>query len=486
MTTILKQITMKKNKYIICSLVFGLFTAHLFAQGPEEMLDYLKKNIKIFYQADPDADDPEFIEILPASIASSKGSVVFGTKNNNSMESGAKLLLDLFKTSGDTKLQETVYYAMQIKASPLRILFVNDAARPVQETTHGFYHLERKKRIGIWPGVFSRIQNDQFSPDIIMGEYLMKGAVSMYLTVKEVLIEMIVKWGLRDFGPAKKNYFDVFDDMTSGNVERKIAFPENAVNRIALQAVADAFVFSYSFILQGEAINWIMGGGYSVLHRDYGLRNQFLKADAKLEGTTIKTKGIDINDNRTSILRLYYLGDFSGADMGAEKAFFRYDLYQGFIFSEFIRKAGYNNFLTALKFDNNKFRRSEPIDRVRILFENMCLVMLKGKKYANLPKSSGAPDESGGAFAMFLFDLYGPINSMTTVKSQPVKYQEIFEKIMGSKISTGEAQEIIPYYINNCEDGVQKVLKKVKTLYNEDTFPSRVNAVADLMKVSSF
>ena len=82
MTTILKQITMKKNKYIICSLVFGLFTTHLFAQGPEEMLDYLKKNIKIFYQADPDADDPQFVEILPASIASSKGSVVFGTKNH--------------------------------------------------------------------------------------------------------------------------------------------------------------------------------------------------------------------------------------------------------------------------------------------------------------------------------------------------------------------------------------------------------------------
>src|SRR5678815_525930 len=128
-----------KSKNLFFPLLLLLVSIHLPAQTPDQVLGYLKKNIKIYYIARPNETPTDIRAIDPAGLTIAGKGIIFGDTSNNGMDLCAEFLVALFygknmdpKTSilkvkeGDTELQEVVYNILQLAGQPITVYFIND------------------------------------------------------------------------------------------------------------------------------------------------------------------------------------------------------------------------------------------------------------------------------------------------------------------------------------------------------------------------
>src|SRR5688572_28937365 len=119
---------------IIIGIVSILISAPAIAQTAAQKLDYLRKNLQIYYVADPNTDNPDFRSIKPAAAGAVTNGIIFGETTNNGMNNCALLLLSLFSDKlGDYVLQSRVYAHMQIIRKPIVINIINDANAGIDE-----------------------------------------------------------------------------------------------------------------------------------------------------------------------------------------------------------------------------------------------------------------------------------------------------------------------------------------------------------------
>src|SRR5687768_14602423 len=132
---------MARTNYLCFFLLIFFFPLKVNSQTAEEMVNWLRKNITIYYLSNPNTATPQkdFRKISTDLIVKADNGIYFGKDDNNGMERNAQLLTALFKSKstdpkmtvlqgkdGDLKFQETMYHAMQISGKPITIFFIND------------------------------------------------------------------------------------------------------------------------------------------------------------------------------------------------------------------------------------------------------------------------------------------------------------------------------------------------------------------------
>ncbi len=158
------------------------------AQGPgsQQVMDYLKDHIRVYYLANANTNTPDFREIKVAAIQSASGSFLFGQTSNNRMDVAAQVLMALFSAQkGDTGLQRFVYNQLQKIRKTVTITFVNDIQSDINReylSQYGFYVFEWNGRTNIWPASYPAS-----SPAIVMGEYFFRGPAHATEILKELL-----------------------------------------------------------------------------------------------------------------------------------------------------------------------------------------------------------------------------------------------------------------------------------------------------------
>jgi len=190
-----------RNKKIIALAIAILFYAGTKAQTWAQKLEYLRKNISIYYIADPNVETPDIRAIQPAKIAATTDGIIFGATNNNGMNNCAQLLLALFsEKSGDPRLQQNVYTAMQVIKKPIVVNFINDSASGIDSkylSKYNVYIVQSGGRNSVWPGAYSTSKTG-IQPGIVLGEYLS----TPFPTLKETFSGLVTKIAAGQFGAA--------------------------------------------------------------------------------------------------------------------------------------------------------------------------------------------------------------------------------------------------------------------------------------------
>ncbi len=189
---------MKTNdfKILIVSSVFMLFSGIANGQTPAQMLDYLKKNIKIYYLPTANTTTPDFREITATEIDAAVNNIIFGKTNNNRMEFSAQMVMALLSAkNGDAVFQHTIYGHLQKLRKPVTITFVNDVVGSIDKQylpNYGFYVFEWNSRTNIWPASYP----SQSAHDIVMGEYFNRSLAQ----AKEIFSGLLSNLGLGVYG----------------------------------------------------------------------------------------------------------------------------------------------------------------------------------------------------------------------------------------------------------------------------------------------
>ncbi len=266
--------------FFICISLLLLLSNSLVAQAPSQMLDYLKKNIKIYYIAQPNNTVTDIREIDPTALTIAGKGIIFGETNNNSMDHSAELLVALFygknmdpKTSilkekkGDTEFQEVVYNVLQLMGKPIVVYFINDKTKGINDTLLSRYSLYVVKEYGgkknfIWPSTFS--MNDKaYAGAMVMGENYY-GAEDY----RSDFINMLTKMELGNLGPAK---LTLLRGVTlPGGEKRPVAFISPDTRQIASQGIANGITLFYSPAFRTYITNWVRQQGYFLLPKDTG------------------------------------------------------------------------------------------------------------------------------------------------------------------------------------------------------------------------
>ena len=460
----------------IAFLVFVLsfYCSLCFAQTTPSALDYLKRNLRIFYTPDINTKDPDISEIKLSAIAASKSTNVFGTASNNGMNLSAKLITDLFRFSDDIWLMSSIEQAMRIKGGTIKILFINDVAKPIQESftdLHSLYKIPapKKKGVYIWPGAYKRNDDETLSFDIVLGEaaHTASGLESM----KIHLLELVVRAGLKDYGPAKKSLITKVKMKGSPPGYQYFAFPENDIRRTTNQAIANAYIFNYSTGQQELAKEWFHQSFVFLLPaatddaatpREYSYKSQIIRFNGNFTGNDVKTTRFDMPEQVAKAFKSYSSLYFMPLDKEpGEHLLFLNDVFLGFLFMEYIQETGINGFTNAVKYNNSQVIKAAYTEKTRLMFENMCLVKLNGKTFEQL--ASRPADRKAEVLAMALFEYYSyivypekPASSFTD------EFFKRFETITGSKVTGALNKSIIPYYLAIWQKKVQAAIIDAK------------------------
>ena len=113
------QRRMKKYLLLLGSLVLAFRASAGNGLAADPITDYLKKNIEVYYLADPNRLDLDFSRINPEGVFLDTDGIIFGKTNNSGMDSSALLLSAIFKDpkgkqGGDAALQNILYQVFYI------------------------------------------------------------------------------------------------------------------------------------------------------------------------------------------------------------------------------------------------------------------------------------------------------------------------------------------------------------------------------------
>lgn len=467
-------------------LCICFFPALLSGQSPAEMLAWLKKNITIHYLADPNTDNPQFRKIKPDSIAKLQNGIIFGTTDNNKMDKAAQLLTALFKEKssdpkdamlvgkdGDLRLQETVYYSMQITGKPINIFFVNDVVTGIQAkyvSQYKFYLAGNIMYLALWPGTFP--WQSPYAGSIALGEFL-----GMELRqYKEMFVAMVAQVGLHDFAPAKKTAMFRWKYNAEGD-EPLFNFVTNDTRRVANQGIADGFSLYFSELLRKDIDKWKSGGAYYFLGRETTRSGEDLSVIEETPAKfTVQTRLLEYNKNNTglkfdqnAITVLGIIGQpvsavfsdfyFYTENLGRYRYALLNDLHIGELCYEFMRQFGIKKFVEMLRFNNDELIKAAPAQKTELIFQNMCLVMLAGRNTSDLLNGKLA-DGGKVVYGIALYDNYGYGDVRNPKGSFSTAYIDDFWKNTGAKHTNDALVFVMAHYLEKWQDKLRQELKK--------------------------
>lgn len=189
------------NKKIFAFVIVILFYTGAVAQTRTQQIDFLRKNIFVYYIANPNVESPDIRSIKSATVAATTNGIIFGATNNNGMDNCAQLLMALFSDKiGDYSLQYRVYSNMQKIKKPIVVIIINDAATGIEDKYLSKYNLFVNNSAGrnsVWPGAYSNSKTG-VEPSIVIGEYFS----SPLITMKQTFSGLVTKIAAGQFGAA--------------------------------------------------------------------------------------------------------------------------------------------------------------------------------------------------------------------------------------------------------------------------------------------
>ncbi|HSU26760.1 MAG TPA: hypothetical protein VLJ68_00140 [Chitinophagaceae bacterium] len=418
---------MKKVTITILCFVFSISIKAQTIPKPAEVLDYLKKNIRIYYLAKPNTDTPYFNPITPESIAKSTNGIIFGTKSNNDMINSTSLLSDLFKTrssavkGGKGPLQDRTYMALKLIGKPIDLVFINDVTEELQPRFVGQYAFDTTSSdenswsgLAAWPGNFAPY-------DSTMGGTMILGESLIMLSANEVFLDLVVAMGLRDY--ASMDVFLTYSYETGvtnpaaanpadrGNINYMYPVPD--LRRIESRSINNALYFNYDPDSRKSAYRWLQNPNLLIqviaypqsgpnkkekIPDAFNLFEQLKKENLLSQGKSLKSRSIDFGPNEALYWNLFPLGNLPLSYK------MRNEVVLGLIGEQFIRKAGLQKFNEALIRDEKKLLNDPKGNKVALLIENMCMSFAEGKTLADMV--SAPPAKKNYLFALALFDLF--------------------------------------------------------------------------------
>jgi hypothetical protein len=474
------------KKIITKSLVALLFfSVSASAQTHLEMLAWLKKNITTYYVSQPNTPDPDFIKVNYDIINKNIDNVFFGKTSNNGMDNSSQLLLALFRTKADEKFVATIYYAMQIAQKPIDIFLLNDLKGINNEflQNYAIYTVsDKQKRNFVWPAAYSRADAPEANRALIMGE---KNSIDLP-HLKDVFIEMVAGLQLRQYGPVRKIMFETTQHDENFH-ELVLGFPYNDIRESANRGVANAFVLYYNPRLRKLGYRWTnethmflyAGVPDPDIPKEFLFRQQFLNEKKAIQGAKITNPPFDIPVAVSRDYRKYSEMEFLDV-VPSHKYVVRSDLALGIVLYQLIEKFGLKNFVEALQFDNNRFLNSSYEKKTGILFENFSLARLGGKTFVDLAKMKEY-SKLGECYIIALYDLLGPHSYLNASSALASDFAEEFETSTGKRISEGEAEDIIPYYLSTWHGPLRNAVQGMKVPPAQSFFEAASNSIAKAM-----
>lgn len=459
------------------------------AQTPAEILAWLKKNITVYYLANPNTDKPDIRKISPETIAKAENGIIFGKTDNNGMERNAQLLISLFKEKskdpkdalltgkdGDQKFQESIYYAMQLTGKPIAVFFINDVTTSIQYkyvAQYKFYLIGNVMREAVWPGTFP--WQSPYAGAIAVGEF----AAFPLQNYKEMFVAMAAQTGLGDFAPAKRTSTDLIKLTTEE--ELPYTAGTNDIRRITNQGIANGFSFYFSELLRNRVEKWKSKGGYFYLTKTwsrsaedptvyeeipkkYTLTQKILERNKKLPGYILDEKNALIYGILVGSITAVYSDYYFYID---NEQRFRYallnDFHIGEICYEFMKRFGIKKFVEVMKYNNNEIVKVVPGEKLACLFQNMCLVMLEGKPVKNDQEIKAAGGKPMFGLALFDYFGYGDIRTPKGTFTQGIQ-PEFAERTGGWLTNAGDVFiYIMAYYATYWQNILRDRIKNSST-----------------------
>ncbi len=289
------------SKKITAFAIAILFYSGAGAQSRAQQIDFLRKNINIYYIADPNTDNPDIRSIKPATVVAATNAIIFGATNNNGMDNCAQLLLALFSDKvGDYNLQYNVYVNLQKMKKTLAISFINDAAAGIESkylSKYNFYVDTKEGRNSIWPAAYPTSKTNT-EPSIVLGEFYS----SPLVTLKQTFSGLVTKLAAGEFGaavvsgyPNINNSYHIVSAVGNKFLTVKDANTENG----ALLEIRD---FIGSNVMQPEANQvWTVqefGNEHDFFIKSRQGRVMDLKDNNVANGTPIQLWGLVANFNQ--------------------------------------------------------------------------------------------------------------------------------------------------------------------------------------------
>ncbi|MGQ0738324.1 MAG: hypothetical protein ACT4OJ_04625 [Bacteroidota bacterium] len=460
------------------------------AQTPAEMLAYLKKNITVYYIANPNTNEPDIRQIKPAHITLSSKGIIFGKTDNGGMDFSAQLLTALFSEKNtnpkdalirdkdaDMRLQETIYHAMQITGKPITVFFINDKYGGVLYQYAANYSMYLTKSMTasvfyVWPGVFS-MKTGGVAGAIVLGEYLFLKGLSF---VKEEFINMVIRAQAGSFGPMKTK---AFITINSKHGDYPVIMGVNDVREITNEAIANTFNLYYSQAYRNDVGGWQGKGGYFFLKKEskpdeiYGsdinviipaaftLQNRILKLNQTFTGYS---KEIFHLDRYEAMLKTYSLYSNNYFIVKEEAGRFKIlsDLYLGTLFYQYVRKFGLQKFVESITYDSGSFLKANPEQRTGILLENMCIVLARNRTTAGMEAELKGAGGAKILFPLVLFTYFGMSLNDNPKGSIAKNFLSEYVPKTGGVINNRQFPTIALFYTDNWATKIAEYYKQYR------------------------
>ncbi len=294
---------------------------------------------------------------------------------------------------------------------------------------------------------------------------------------------------LGQYGPARKYLFRKITSTPKDLQPTDVlfSFPITDTRKVATQALANAFTYYYSYTLRDTYIEWSKNISFAWTAKtdpkevpaEYDLHQQLINEYKKEPGYVFNKPWKTSAEFSKNFLG--YSTDIISIDLKyGSKYMILNDVYLGMIFYRYAATVGMNQFIDAIRYRNNRFENTPKGNKVLMLFENFCLARLNGKTYEDLARARGI-SKQGESFAIALLDLFAYINVLGSQSSLASEFSETVEAITGGTISSGEAENIIPYYVATWQFEVQKKVKGVSKKPGQEWQGTAVTEIAKLM-----
>ncbi|MGQ0738323.1 MAG: hypothetical protein ACT4OJ_04620 [Bacteroidota bacterium] len=469
-----------------CVALLALCCESLYSQTPAEILAYLKKNITVYYVPDPNTPDPDFRKVSYDVIRDREDNIFFGKTTNNGMNNCSQILISLFREDvRDQRVQAAVYYAMRMKDKPVDLFIMNDLNGINNEflKDYNIYTVtDNKNRNYVWPGSYSVADAPESNRAVIIGE---EKSVSLQ-HLKEVFCEMVACAQLGAYGPVRKIMVHSAYNNNSFS-EMYFGFPYNDTRSIADHAISTAFVLYASQSLRNQVYAWTTNPNLMLytgpkdpeIPDEYNFRNQILQENKSKTGFQVTNPPHEVPAAVAKNYRKYGEADFIDLKIGF-KYLLRNDIKLGLLFYQYMERMGLEKFVAGLRFNSNKYFVSAPEKKLGLLFENLSLVILNGKKFEDFARAR-MDSKLGECFVIALYDLHGPNYLINQQGSLASDFVSEFENVIGAGISRGEAENIIPYYLATWQGKIQAKTKNIKFPAGKTLIEEQVDIIASVM-----
>jgi hypothetical protein len=365
------------------------------AVAPAIVMQYLQSKINIYFLNAPNTATPVFHTISTANISANTNGILFGRGGNNGMTQSARLLLSLFRdrtqSSGDGRLQDFVYQAMNLRNKTIDIIFMNDQFNSIDPSYFIQYGGIDTFRVGrnlhIWPTTV--MPNSETSAGtIILGEKIFRGFSNLQQS-KNILLNLITSIAVADY--RSMHMWWVFTQTLSVGDTMRFTYSMMDARYKTNQGVCNAIRYVFDNDERERAIKWFgrkanfvewrsaprNANNSPVVPAEYWLYDQLQNDDLLNRGLPLSNPPFSARTARNYKWMHYSLSSrLSNTEIYKYAA--RDEILIGLLGDTYMRFINIGSFWDALKFDNNRFFSAEPKDRLAILIENLCLSQLNG------------------------------------------------------------------------------------------------------------